>query len=263
MDLFNWSQPVVLFDERRNLVIPGNKDETIDYCVKQLVQIAQNAIIERGLFTIALSGGGTPNEIYKRLASAPYRDQLDWTKVLFFWSDERSVPKDHPESNYRNSLAAGLGSLEIPPANFIRMVAEDEIEENALKYENLVKELVPDFAFDIVMLGMGEDGHTASLFPHTHALHTTNRLVVSNFIPQKHTWRMTFTYDLIHHARHILIYVIGKPKAQMVEKVLYGSYHPEEFPIQKIGTAKHKALWIMDNDASHLMEHHMNGTQKD
>lgn len=249
MDEFDWNGNVKCFDERRNIVIPGDKNETIEFCVKQFIQLAKHAISQRGLFTVALSGGSTPNAIYQKLSQAPYRDQIDWTKVFLFWGDERSVPPDHSDSNFHNSLQAGLGALGIPEEHIFRMVAEDEIEENSLAYENLIRKLVPNLSFDLIMLGMGEDGHTASLFPKTHGIHAVNRLVIANFVPQKHTWRMTFTYDLIHQAQAIVIYVIGKRKAEMVERVLVGHYEPEELPIQRIGTSHHKAVWVLDKEA--------------
>lgn len=250
MEEFDWKKEIKNFDQKRDIIIPGDQPQTIDFCVKQWIAIGREAIEERGLFTVALSGGGTPNAIYKALGQEPYKSQLDWKKVYLFWSDERPVPPDHPESNYHNSMQAGLSNLGIPPEQILRMKAEEDIEEGALAYEELIRKIVPSLSFDLVMLGMGEDGHTASLFPHTHGLHTNNRLVVANYVPQKKTWRISFTYECIHHAHHIVIYVLGRNKAEMATKVLTGHYTPDDYPIQRIGTSKHKALWVMDNDAS-------------
>lgn len=246
---FEWKRKVENFDQRRDIVIPGDKEKTIDFCVKQFIQIAQEAIAARGLFTVALSGGSTPNAIYKKLSQSPYKEELDWNKVYLFWSDERAVPAENIESNYYNSLQAGLKELKIPAHQIFRMQAETEIEANALAYEQLIRAKVPGMHFDLVMLGMGEDGHTASLFPRTHGLHANNRLVIANYVPQKSTWRMTFTYECIHNAQHTVIYVLGKAKAEMVARVLIGPYDPDELPIQRVGTHKHKALWILDQEA--------------
>ena len=246
---FNWKNSIKNFDARRDIAIPGDKVQTIDFCAAQFIQIAREAIDARGKFFVALSGGSTPNAIYKELNQPSNKDQLDWNKVYLFWSDERSVPPENPESNYRNSMQAGLASLNLPAANIFRMRAEENIEENALAYELLIREKVPGSSFDLIMLGMGDDGHTASLFPRTHGLHTNNRLVIANYVPQKQTWRISFTYESIHSARHVVIYVLGQGKEDMVAKVLAGNFDPDELPIQRIGTNKHKALWILDKEA--------------
>jgi len=246
----NWKQAVANFDARRDLIVPGDKNQTIDFCVDQLIRIAQEAISLRGNFFIALSGGSTPNAIYEKLSQPPFKDLVDWSKVFLFWSDERPVSPNKTESNYRNSMQAGLNLLPIPEANIFRMKAEENIEENALAYEQLIREKVPNLSFDLVMLGMGEDGHTASLFPETHGLHTSNRLVIANYIPQKQTWRMSLTYECIHAAKQIVIYVLGKAKAGRVKEVLTETLQPDVLPIQRIGTNKHKALWILDTEAS-------------
>lgn len=242
----NWQTLIQSFDDRRDIVIPGDAEKTVLYCVQQFIQIAQKSIQDKGVFTVALSGGSTPNAIYKLLSQEPYSKQIDWTKVLLFWGDERSVPPEHADSNYRSAMQAGLASLPIPKEHIFRMQAEKEIEESALQYEQQIGEFVPSKKFDLVMLGMGEDGHTASLFPQTHGLHTMERVVVANHVPQKSTWRMTLTYECIHSAHHISIYVIGANKAEMVKRCLNGKYEPDLLPIQRIGTPHHKALWILD-----------------
>jgi 6-phosphogluconolactonase len=114
----------------------------------------------------------------------------------------------------------------------------------------LVEKILPNGVFDLVMLGMGEDGHTASLFPKTHGLHAEDRFVIANFIPQKNVWRMSLTFECINAARNIVIYVLGKSKASMVKQVLSGPYQPDDLPIQRVGTREHKALWVFDNAAA-------------
>lgn len=249
----NWKESIESFDERRDIIIPGNAEETVHFCTDQFLQIGHQAIQEKGLFTVALSGGQTPHAIFKALSRPPFCDQLDWSKMLCFWSDERSVPPNHPESNYFNAMQAGLKDLPLDPKNIFRMPTEDNIEENAQIYEELIRQKVPSLHFDLMMLGMGEDGHTASLFPRTHGLHTKDRLVIANYIPQKQTWRMTMTYECIHMSNLICIYVMGANKAAMVKHVLLGPYDPDNLPIQRIGTPSHKALWILDTAASELL----------
>lgn len=250
MTELHWKSAIKSLDERRDIIIPGNSENTIHFCVQQFLEVGREALAERGLYTVALSGGQTPNAIFKELSNPAYHTQLDWKKVLFFWSDERSVPPTNPESNYATAMKEGLSQLPLPQENIFRMRAENDIEENALAYEELIREKVPSVSFDLLMLGMGEDGHTASLFPRTHGLHTKDRLVIANYIPQKHTWRMSLTYECIHAAKVISIYAMGKKKSEMVAQALAGPYDPDTIPIQRVGTPHHKALWILDNEAS-------------
>jgi len=246
---FAWKKMVNGFDNRRDLVIPGDYDQTLDFCTHQFIQLAQNAIASQGFFTVALSGGSTPSALFKRLALPQNKDQVQWQKVRLFWSDERSALPTDPASNFHMAMASGFSSLPLNPDNIFRMHAEEDIEQHALHYESLIKTYVPNQSFDLILLGMGEDGHTASLFPKTHALHTQGRLVVANFVPQINAWRMTFTYECINAAKVIAIYVLGKNKAEILIKVLTSSYDPDNFPIQKVGTPEHKALWIADTAA--------------
>jgi 6-phosphogluconolactonase len=246
----SWKKQIKIFDERRNIVIPGNKQTTLDFCVNQFIDIANASIQDHGYFAVALSGGSTPKAIFEALALPENQKKVDWSKVLLFWSDERSVPPTSSESNYHMAMTAGFSKLPLKPENIFRMKAEDEIEAHAADYERLILEKIPSKVFDAVLLGMGEDGHTASLFPETHGLKAQNRLVIANYIPQKNSWRMTLTYECINEAKLILIYVIGKDKDVMVEKVLTGPYEPHLLPIQKVGTLSQRALWILDEDAA-------------
>lgn len=250
MTNFLWKDLIQGFDDRRDIIVPGNYDQTLDFCTKQFIQIAQQAIDNHGFFNVALSGGSTPNALFKQISKPENRDQIDWKRVRLFWSDERSVLPSDPSSNYHMAMESGFNTLPLNPENVFRMHAEDNIEQNALAYETLIKMHVPHHAFDLIMLGMGEDGHTASLFPKTHALHATkDRLVVANFVPQKNTWRMTFTFECINAGKVIVIYVLGKSKAEMIQKVFNASYDPDLLPVQKVGTPTNKALWIADKVA--------------
>lgn len=258
MKFFNWKEKLESFDKRRDIIIPGNAEETISFCVHQFLQLAKEAIDHHGFFAVALSGGHTPHAIFKQLSQPSYHNALDWSKVLCFWSDERSVPVHHAENNYSNAMQAGLFALPLLSENIFRMQAENNIEGNADAYEQLIREKIPSLQFDLMMLGMGEDGHTASLFPRTHGLHTKDRLVIANYIPQKHTWRMSLTYECIHMSKVICIYAMGANKAPMVAKVLLGPYDPDNLPVQRIGTFSHKAIWILDSSASEQLVRSMN-----
>lgn len=247
---FNWKAMIKSFDKGRDIVIPGNAEETILFSVYQLLQIGSEAIQEKGIFTVAVSGGQTPQAIFKELSKPIYQQALDWSKVLCFWSDERSVPPNHVENNYFSAMQAGLSEIHLLPENIFRMQAEENIEENALAYEQLIRQKIPSCQFDLIMLGLGEDGHTASLFPRTHGLHANDRLVIANYIPQKHTWRMSLTYECIHKAKNRCIYVMGTSKANVVARVLLGPYDPDNLPAQRVGIPTQKALWILDKEAS-------------
>lgn len=250
-----WTDHVHSYDDRRDIVVPGDVAQTLAFCAEQFISVAAEAIGSRGKFSVALSGGSTPKALFQLLASSEYRSRVDWGNVQLFWSDERCVSGDDPESNYRMAMDAGFASLPIPKENIHRMPGEaKDIEAAALEYEKLIERTLPGGVFDLVMLGMGDDGHTASLFPKTHGLHAEDRWVIANFIPQKNVWRLTFTYDLINTARHIVIYVIGKGKASMVKQVLSGSFDPDHLPIQRVGTREHKALWIFDSAAAELLK---------
>lgn len=238
------------WDDRRHLAIPGGSKETINYAVEHWIACAKESIQRHGAFFVALSGGSTPNAIFQAISKTPFKEMLPWNKIHLFWGDERSVPPNHPDSNFHMAMQSGLGALPIPENQIHRMIAEENIEENATAYEAAIGRVLKDQPFDLVMLGMGEDGHTASLFPHTSALHIHNHLVVANHVMQKNTWRMTLTYPCINAARHIAIYVLGASKKAMVTEVFSGAKPPEEHPIQRIGTPGHSALWILDQDAA-------------
>ena len=241
------------FDERRSIAAPGNYENTLHYCLEHFVDIANQAIADHGYFAVALSGGSTPKAIYEGLSDKSYRQQIDWTRVHLYWSDERCAPPYDPESNFRMAMDAGLSKLHIAPENIHRMQAEGDVEEGALAYEHLVTSKIPGHSLDLVMLGMGDDGHTASLFPKTHGLHSGERLIVANYIPQKDVWRMTMTFKCIHAAKNSVIYIMGKSKASMLNKVLTGPHVPDELPVQRVGTPEHPALWIADDEALSLL----------
>lgn len=246
------SQPARIhaFDERRDLVIPGDHVMTIRYATEQFIAIANDAMKKRGFFNVALSGGSTPKAIYQLLAQPDYRQQVNWKQVRLFWSDERCVSLTHPDSNYRMAMEAGFATLPIPATQIFPLLGEGDLEKNAHDYEQLIHIHVPEQAFDLVMLGMGDDAHTASLFPRTHALHTATQLVVPNYVSQKNAWRMTFTFSCINAAHHLILYVLGAGKASMVKRVLLGAETPDNLPVQRIGTSTHKALWVLDTAAA-------------
>ncbi|QVL57099.1 MAG: 6-phosphogluconolactonase [Simkaniaceae bacterium] len=237
------------WDERRDIAHPGDKEATLTFAVEHFINCGKEAIKAHGFFIVALSGGSTPKALFEKLSSTDYAGELDWTKILLFWGDERSVPPTDPESNFRMAMDAGLKTLSIPSEHIFRMEAEENIEENARAYEEKINEALGPRPFDLIMLGMGEDGHTASLFPGTKALDEKTALAVANEVPQKKTWRMTLTYPCINHAKNIVLYVLGASKADMVKQVFLEMHEPP-FPVALIGRAGNKALWVLDSEAA-------------
>jgi 6-phosphogluconolactonase len=238
------------WDERRSLIIPGDYNTTLIFCVEHFVSLATAAIQDHGSFYVALSGGSTPKAIFDLLTEGRLASHLDWSKVHLFWGDERTVGPDHPDSNYRMAMSCGLGKMPIPPTQIHRMQAETDLEENAKHYEDIIRTVMHGRPFDLVMLGMGEDGHTASLFPHTQGLKVTDRLVIANEIPQKNCARMTLTFPCINLANAIVFYVLGASKKYTLSEVLLSPPDFDRYPSQGIGTKEHKALWIADEAAA-------------
>ncbi len=238
------------WDERREIIVPGNFQMTLIFCVEHFISLCRQAIKDHDAFFVALSGGSTPKSIFEHLSSPPYDQMVEWNKVHLFWSDERACPPDHPDSNYHMAMQAGFAKMPIPKSHIHRMQAEDRIEENASAYEQEIAATLKGRSFDLIMLGMGDDGHTASLFPHTDALNVHNRLVTANYIPEKKVWGMTLTYDCINQASHIAIYVLGDAKKSMLAKVLLAPSQNQQYPVQRVGTSTHRALWIVDEAAA-------------
>lgn len=240
----------ISLDNRRTIVLPGDKEQTIKFSVDHFIQTAQESIDQRGHFYVALSGGSTPKTIYETLALPSNTAAVDWTKVSLFWSDERCVPPTDNESNYKMAMDSGFSKLPVPKSQIFRMHGELNPSDAGKMYEDCIRKHVPDCTFDLVMLGMGDDGHTASLFPYTAGLHISDHEAIANFLPQKNVWRLTLTYECINRSRHTAIYVLGTSKALKVRQALLGPELPDELPIQRIGIPGHKTLWILDNEAS-------------
>lgn len=239
------------FDDRRDIAIPGDQEEAIRFAVEHWISTAEEAIAKRSFFSVALSGGSTPHAIYQMLSQAPYASRLDWSKVYLFWSDERAVPPDHPDSNYHMAMKSGLSRLPLISSHIFRMEAERKIEANALAYEAIIRRVAGPGLFDLVMLGVGEDGHTASLFPHTSALAIEDRLVVPNWVEEKKSWRMTLTFSCIRQSKKAVIYALGDSKKSIVNEVLHAS--ESSYPASRIGAPSKKSLWIIDNSAAALL----------
>lgn len=212
---------------------------------------AQEAIATRGRFDVALSGGSTPLSAYARLAAPPLRDTVDWQSVHLFWSDERCVPPDDAQSNYAAAKAALLDHVAIPEANIHRMRSELPPAQAAEDYRQQLAEHfhTPAFpVFDLILLGLGTDGHTASLFPGSAALRTGEVPVTENYVSSLESWRLTFTLPLINSARKVAFLVSGAGKAAMVSEVLTPGGRP--LPAKAVNPHSGGLTWLLDTDAA-------------
>lgn len=217
--------------------------------------IAKKAISSSGTCAISLSGGSTPKALYGLLATPQWSAQIAWGHVHLFWGDERCVPINHPESNYGMVQRELLSRVPIPEKNIHRFPVElTEPDTIAAKYEESIHEFfgsgVP--RFDLVLLGLGENGHTASLFPHCPALKETKRLIVADWVEEVKANRLTMTLPLINAARQIVFLVSGAGKAQVLQDVLHGPQQPEQLPAQSVAPSSGKLTWLADEDAARL-----------
>ena len=230
--------------------ILNTPQELFQAAAAEFIALASTAIRDHEKFSVALSGGSTPKSLYSVLA----RSALPWDKIFFFWSDERHVPPDHPDSNYRMAKEALLSKVPVPPENIFRVRAEEKDANVVAKdYEEALKlffRLKPgEFPrFDLILLGLGPDGHTASLFPNTAALNETKRLVVANWVEKLKTTRITFTYPVLNHAACVIFLVSGADKADMVRNVLEDGR--AGLPSQRVHPVNGRLLWLLDKGAA-------------
>ncbi len=216
----------------------------------QILVAAQHSVRQHDHFSIALAGGHTPEALYNLLSRSPYREQIDWTKVEVFFGDERCVPPDSAESNFGMAQRALLSKVPIPGDNIYRMRGEIAPEEAAKEYGMMLKEKFGERGLDLVLLGMGDDGHTASLFPHTEALKEREHRCVANFVPKLKSWRLTLSAPFLNRSEQVIVLVAGEEKAARVKEVLEGAHDPERLPIQLIEPASGTMLWVLDAGAA-------------
>ena len=224
------------------------------------VELAEEAVAAHDRVRIAISGGSTPKAAFELLGDTnqPWRVQMPWDKLDLYWVDERAVGPDDPASNYRMTREAMLDRVPLKPEQIHRIEGELEPEAAAARYES---ELRSSFRlegaemprFDLVALGMGDDGHTASLFPGTAGLHQLNRVAVANYVPQMASWRVTLTWPVINHARSVFFLIEGAEKAPVLSEVLTGPHDPERLPSQLIRPASGILTLILDQSAAALL----------
>jgi len=238
--------------EIRTLTTP---QELFAAAAEVVVGAATDAVAQRGRFTIALSGGSTPKSLFNLLATNA-RTVLPWERMFFFWGDERHVPPTDPDSNYRMAEETMLSKVPVPPGNVFRMAAEnpdaaavaEEYEKTLRKFFALEPGQVP--VFDLILLGMGPDGHTASLFPGTAGLQEKSRLVIANWVEKMKTSRLTFTLPVLNATRCVTFLVSGTDKAAVLRTVLEGDVPAEQYPAKLVRPTDGKLIWLVDRAAA-------------
>lgn len=238
-----------------DLHISPDKDAVARAAADLFIVRGRAAIAQRGFYYVVLAGGSTPKATYQLLAQPEYAARLDWSKTHLFWGDERCVEPDDVQSNYRMVREALLNHIPITMDNVHRIQGEIQPHEAAEQYEKLLRRIWSNAdwpRFDLVLLGMGDDGHTASLFPHTAALHENKRWVAANYVERVGMWRVTLTAPAINHAACVAFMVTGASKAARLKEVLNGVYKPQELPAQLIAPTDGDLLWLLDADAARL-----------
>ena len=244
----------------------ADAEELFHAAAEEVCRIGQMSMETTGRFSLVLSGGSTPRGLYQLLAAHPYRSQVDWKRVEYFWGDERAVPPDHQASNFRMAREAMLDKLGVPPERIHRIEGErPDLDQAAYDYERDIERVlgrIPGVGrrpphFNLFLLGMGEDGHTASLFPNTSALIEQERWVVAQEVPKAPRERITMTPPLINAAHFIMFLVSGASKADVLAEVLQGRRDPSRYPAQLIHPLTGEVTWFVDHAASSkLIQHH-------
>ncbi len=245
-------------------IVKPNAEEVAIAATEWLIETIQECLAARGSCSVALSGGSTPKRLYQLIAENETKS-LDWSRVTLIMGDERNVPHDHVDSNYRMIREAWLDRLDpvaLPksvPQVLPVVIIVNAPERAAAEYEKTIREtLLRDTgdedaeipAIDIVLLGLGDDAHTASLFPETEALNESHRLFVANFVPKFSAYRLTLTAPMINASRNIAFLVCGPSKRPAVDVVLHGPRHPDEYPAQLIEPKLGRLWWFLDTAAA-------------
>ena len=239
----------------REIIVCRDVGELSQRGAEEFIRLAQKSVELSGRFTVALSGGSTPKRLYSLLASPGYKERVPWKSVYLFWGDERCVPPDHPESNFRMVQEALLSKVDIPPENIHRMAGEKKPEIAAAEYEETLRQFfqlstgeVP--RFDLILLGIGEDGHTASLFPGSEALTESKRLVVAYYVKKLQAYRLTLTLPVLNNGAAIVFLVTGENKSAAVKQVLEPEAGEPLVPAAKIRPVDGRLSWLITEDAA-------------
>ncbi len=232
-----------------------NLEELSNSAAEAFVEASQKAVKEKDVFSVALSGGSTPEMTYSMLSKAPFRDQIPWDKVHIFWGDERCVALDDPRNNAKNAIEIWLKHVPILHSHIHRIISALAPEEAAELYENVLKDFFKgqNPKFDLVFLGLGSNGHTASLFPHTPVLKEESRWVREVYVEEQKMHRITLTVPFLNKSAHTVFLVSGAGKASALSEVLKGPFKPDELPAQLIRPINGILNWFVDEAAASKM----------
>ena len=239
--------------------VSATADESARQAAELVAALSERAVRDRGRFAVALSGGSTPRRLHTVLASEEYRERISWPHWRIFWGDERAVRPDHDESNYRMARETLLDHVALSQAHVHRIPAELDPVRAASEYEQTIRQSLDGNipVFDLILLGMGDDGHTASLFPGTEALQEDKRLVASGWVPHLDAHRITFTLPLINRAAAVAFLVEGAYKSEMVRRVLRPGPGEEPLPASLVQPTNGELHWFLDSAAAeHLTTSH-------
>ncbi|HEY8561326.1 MAG TPA: 6-phosphogluconolactonase [Pyrinomonadaceae bacterium] len=245
----------------KQIKVFANIEELNNFAAEKFIEIGNEAIKKRAAFTVALAGGSTPKALYRLLAAEPFSKRIDWSRIYFFLGDERNVPADDAESNFRMISESLFEPLRIPQTNiFPWRAGEKPPEETAKEYEIAMSWIFVEDeqektrpVFDLILLGMGADGHTASLFPYTEALSVSDRFAVANPVEKLCATRLTLTYPVINYAANVIFLVAGAEKAETLKAVLEGDFAPEKYPSQNVLPRNGNLFWLVDGGAASLL----------
>jgi 6-phosphogluconolactonase len=233
------------------LHIAENIDALIVDVAEFFVEECKKSVLSSGRFTVALSGGSSPKKLYTLLASAQYRSRIEWSKIFFFFGDERFVPANDPQSNYRMAKETLFDPLQISEDHIFPVNTTVSPAESAKDYEQAIRKIFGrDCKFDLILLGLGDNSHTASLFPHTEVLHEKQALIKEVFVNEVNQFRITFTAPLINNAKVIAFLTFGALKADAVHHILRDPFNPEEYPAQLIKPLSGVVHWFLDKEAA-------------
>jgi len=220
----------------------------IEAATEQFVASARSAIAKRGVFHVALAGGSTPKGLYQKLATSPYVEQIDWSRVHLFFGDERCVLPSHEDSNFKMAREAMIDHVPVPQENVHRMPTEEGVApEVAIRYGRTLADTLDGAPLDLVLLGLGPDGHIASLFPDTDALEVTDKMVTSLYVEKFESWRATMTYPTINAARQVIVFIGGEAKAAIVKDITTDAV--QGLPVQRLAP-QGEYYWYMDKAAA-------------
>lgn len=220
----------------------------IEAATEQFVHAARTAIAKRGVFHVALAGGSTPKGLYQKLATSPYVEQIDWSRVHLFFGDERCVLPTHDDSNFKMASEAMINHVPIPAENVHRMPTEEGVApEVAIRYGRTMLDTLGEDPLDLVLLGLGPDGHIASLFPDSDALDVEDKTTTSLYVEKFKSWRVTMTYPTINAARQVIVFIAGEAKAAIVKDITTDAV--EALPVQRLAP-QGEYYWYMDAAAA-------------